>query len=78
VAGYSLNIQPEQMLYCPPEADVEDNICSLIINVKSELLLNKVHCYYVCQHSRKLNVIGCSIVQPEICRLKLAHLVISY
>jgi len=38
MAGYSLNVQPEQMLYW--KYFVEDNICSLIINVKPELLLN--------------------------------------
>jgi len=27
----ALNVQPEQMRYCPPEADVEDNVCSLIV-----------------------------------------------
>jgi hypothetical protein len=37
MAGYSLIVQPGQMLYCPPEADVEDNVCSLIINVSPEL-----------------------------------------
>jgi hypothetical protein len=39
MAGYSLNIQPEQMPY--RKYFVEDNICSLIINVKPELKRSK-------------------------------------
>ena len=35
MAGYSLNVQPEQMPYWKYFA--EDMICSLIINVKPEL-----------------------------------------
>jgi hypothetical protein len=35
MAGYSLNVQPVQMLI--EKYFVEDNICSLIINVKPEL-----------------------------------------
>ena len=38
MAGYSLNVQPVQM---PIKKFVEDNICSLIINVKPELKLSK-------------------------------------
>ena len=37
MAGYSLNVQPVQMLI--EKYFVEDNICSLIINVKPELKL---------------------------------------
>jgi len=40
MAGYSLNVQPEQMLHL--NYFVEDNICSLIINVKPELKQSKV------------------------------------
>ena len=39
MAGYSLNVQPVQMSYW--KYFVEDNICSLIINVKPKLKLNK-------------------------------------
>jgi len=39
MAGYSLNVQPEQMLYWKYFA--EDNICNLIINVKPELKLSR-------------------------------------
>jgi hypothetical protein len=35
MAGYSLNVQPEEMLHW--KYFVEDNICSLIINVQPEL-----------------------------------------
>ena len=35
MAGYSLIVQPEQILHW--KYFVEDNICSLIINVKPEL-----------------------------------------
>jgi len=37
MAGYSLNVQPEQMSI--EKYFVEDNICSLIIKVKTELKL---------------------------------------
>ena len=39
MAGYSLNVQPEQMPYW--KYFVEDNICSLIINIKPELKMSK-------------------------------------
>ena len=39
MAGYSLNVQPEQMLYWKSFA--EDNICSLIINVKPKLQMSR-------------------------------------
>ena len=39
MAGYSLNVQPEQMSI--EKYFVEDNICSLIINVKPELKMSR-------------------------------------
>jgi len=39
MTGYSLKVQPKQMLYRKYFA--EDNFCSLIINVKPESKLNK-------------------------------------